>query len=167
MDRNVPSATPTHAEPVDGLITRVKSAQGSLLEHDYEISIDTREQPKSISEKPLRRIVRTFDAEGWLWEILSLVTACASLGVFMSLLQQYDNQVRPHWTFGMSLNTVVSAVSTVFRISVLVPVTTGISQMGWVWLARRERRLDDISCFDAASRGPWGSLHLVYRTKFA
>lgn len=162
-NRNTPFAKLPQAEPFDSLI---KSAQGFTLELDYDKSTDTREEPRYFPKAPLRRKVSTFHTEGWLWEILSLATACTSLGGFMFLLRQYDNQASPQWPSGLSLNTVVSVISTIFRISVLVPVAAGISQMGWVWLARKERRLDDISCFDAASRGPWGCLRLVYRTKF-
>lgn len=151
-----------HAEHSESLIN---SAEGSILEPTFEGSTDTRKQANSVAVTPRHRKVKTFRTEGWLCEILSLLMACASLIGFMFLLKKYDNQASPQWPHGLSLNTAVSVMSTLFRINVLVAVAAGISQMGWVWLARRERRLDDVACFDAASRGPWGCFRLLGRTR--
>ncbi|TID18691.1 hypothetical protein E2P81_ATG05672 [Venturia nashicola] len=163
MDDHTSHTCPPHVEHTDSLI---ESSQGSILESVFEGLTNVTQSAKSVDGMSHHRKVKALRADGWIWEILSLLTACASLIGFMFLLKKYDNQASPQWPHGLSLNTVVSVMSTMFRINVLVPVAAGMSQMGWIWLARRERRLDDISCFDAASRGPWGCLRLLGRTKF-
>ncbi|KAE9984652.1 hypothetical protein EG327_004966 [Venturia inaequalis] len=165
LDNYIPLTPPPYAEHTDSLI---RPAQGSISESAFEDSTTATQSANSakpVGGKSHHRKVKALRAERWLWEILSLLTACASLIGFMFLLKNYDNQASPQWPHGLSLNTVVSVMSTVFRINILVPVAAGISQMGWICLARRERRLDDIACFDAASRGPWGCLRLLGRTK--
>jgi hypothetical protein len=139
-------------------VAKNNSTESSLLtEHGHE-------------EHPLKnrtpRFAGIFSPHGWLWEILSLVLAVVSLIGLVCLLRQYQNKASPDWKYGITLNTIVSVISTVFRISILVSVAASISQMGWVWLARKSRNLDDVCVYDSASRGPWGSIRLLWRTKF-
>lgn len=141
-------------------LTSLKGAQTSLLSSTTSLIENSRAHTSP------RHILKTLYNYPWLWETLSLLSAFLSLCGFMLLLHHYDNRPNPTWFSGLSLNTVVSVISTVFRISMLVPVAASISQMGWVWLVERERGLDDVCCFDGASRGPWGGLRLVWRTGF-
>jgi len=139
-------------------VKKVNSTESSLLTgHGHE-------------EHPLKnrapQFAGVFSPHGWLWEILSLVLAVANLVGLVFLLRQYQNKASPHWRYGITLNTIVSVISTVFRVSILVSVAASISQMGWVWLARKSRNLDDVCVYDCASRGPWGSIRLLLRTKF-
>ncbi|QDS77233.1 hypothetical protein FKW77_003088 [Venturia effusa] len=142
-----------------------ESAQGSIIDPASEDATDTQRKTNTVAEPQFHQS-KTLHAKGWLWEVLSLLTACVSLAGFMSLLMRYDGKPSPHWKFGMSLNTAVSLMSTMFRINILVPIAAGISQMGWIWLARPGGRLDDVVRFDDASRGPWGCLVLLRRTRF-
>lgn len=45
-------------------------------------------------------------------------------------------------------------------------VGAAISQSKWLWYRQSEpRRLQDLELFDQASRGPWGSLELLFRLR--
>jgi len=44
----------------------------------------------------------------------------------------------------------------------MVAVAAGISQQKWNWFSRRARVVKDLQVFDDASRGPWGSIKLVF-----
>lgn len=46
----------------------------------------------------------------------------------------------------------------------MIPVSSAISRAQWTWF-RRERPLHDFHLFDQASRGPWGSLALIWRVR--
>ncbi|CAK1364215.1 unnamed protein product [Cercospora beticola] len=45
---------------------------------------------------------------------------------------------------------------------VLIPVTSGLSQLKWVWFAQKRRTMSDLRYFDSASRGIIGSLALIF-----
>ncbi|KAF6818031.1 hypothetical protein CSOJ01_02168 [Colletotrichum sojae] len=47
----------------------------------------------------------------------------------------------------------------------VIPVAEGLSQAKWNWFRKKPRPLDDFDAFDKASRGPWGSVTLLFRTK--
>ncbi|KAK4951493.1 hypothetical protein LTR10_010469 [Elasticomyces elasticus] len=48
------------------------------------------------------------------------------------------------------------------RSSLLLYVTQGIAQLKWPYFQRRTHRLSDLQIFDDASRGPLGSLYLLW-----
>ncbi|MAD87688.1 MAG: hypothetical protein CL912_32410 [Deltaproteobacteria bacterium] len=41
----------------------------------------------------------------------------------------------------------------------------GISQLKWIWF-KDPRSLTDLTTFENASRGPWGSAQLLFTLKF-
>lgn len=103
-----------------------------------------------------------------MWEILSLALAAASILALIAILRTHDSKPSPEWSlgpFGVTLNAIVSIVSTVFRASLLMPVAQSISQFGWIWYTQ-PRPFRDICYYDSASRGPLGSIRLLYRLHF-
>lgn len=102
------------------------------------------------------------------YEIFSLLLATVSLiGIFI-LLKQYDHKPSPQWSlgnWGITLNTVLSFLSLVFRSSLLMPVAQSISQLAWIWYLQ-PKPLQDVVYYDSASRGPLGSIRLLLRLRF-
>ena len=66
----------------------------------------------------------------------------------------------------MSLNTLVAILSTLARTALLVPVASCISQLKWIYLVSASRSLRSVQVFDDASRGPWGSMELIWKLNF-
>ena len=66
------------------------------------------------------------------------------------------------WNAWLRPNTVVSALSTLAKSSMLMVVGQGLGQLKWQHFERRPRRLFDFDVFENASRGPLGSLLLLY-----
>jgi len=56
----------------------------------------------------------------------------------------------------------ISVFSTLSKSALLVAVAEGISQLKWIYFRERRHRLYDLQVFDEASRGPWGSLQLLW-----
>lgn len=102
-------------------------------------------------------------------EITALVLALASLLGLVAILFVYNGKPNPEWSMAhigsITLNTIISIISTVFRATLLVPVAQSISQSCWVWF-KRPRPLQDVVYYDFASRGPYGSLQLLSRIRF-
>jgi hypothetical protein len=98
----------------------------------------------------------------WLFDTFSF---CAAFTVFIgvvAILAIYDGRPNPLWTGGITLNTVISVASMLFRICLMVPVASCISQMSWIWLAKDRRLLYDVVRFDQASHSPYVSFQLLF-----
>ncbi|KAH0441178.1 hypothetical protein CcaCcLH18_02088 [Colletotrichum camelliae] len=132
---------------------------------------DSRRDPsRDISEKPDPKpdgdLLLSWNATllAWwqelVWCAISLLSVCA----LYIVLRHYDNKPLPNWPSGLTLNTVIALLATVARSAFVIPVSEGLSQLKWLWY-RKQRTLKDFQDFDAASRGPWGSLQLVKTTK--
>jgi hypothetical protein len=46
-----------------------------------------------------------------------------------------------------------------------MPVAECINQLTWVWFGHKARPLEDAVYYDSASRGPLGSLKLLFRLR--
>ncbi|KAH8725885.1 hypothetical protein GQ44DRAFT_615031 [Phaeosphaeriaceae sp. PMI808] len=106
---------------------------------------------------PVRSVLRT-----WLFELISMYAAMCVFATTIAILGIYNGHPNPLWNGGITLNTVLSFSSMLFRISLMVPVASCLSQLTWVWLAQAQRPLYDIVRFDHASRSPYGSLKLLF-----
>lgn len=96
----------------------------------------------------------------WLNEVASCLVAFGVLIAIICVLNQNDGQPLPEWKYGITLNALVSVLSTILKAAAVMPLAVGISQAKWLWYAE-PRPLKDIETFDDASRGPWGSFLLL------
>uniref|UniRef100_A0A8H7N2X7 Uncharacterized protein n=1 Tax=Bionectria ochroleuca TaxID=29856 RepID=A0A8H7N2X7_BIOOC len=99
--------------------------------------------------------------EAWAGEIIWSFLAVLLFLTLIIILTLYDGRPMPKWPMGLTLNTVIAILATISRAFTVIPITEGLSQLKWNWLALRKRPLRDLYIFDQASRGPWGSLILI------
>ncbi|KAK5069840.1 hypothetical protein LTR64_007977 [Lithohypha guttulata] len=52
-------------------------------------------------------------------------------------------------------------MTAILKASLMLPIAEGISELKWQWF-EKPRTLSDISTFDSASRGPWGSFLFLF-----
>ena len=111
----------------------------------------------------------------WKWEIAGVVGSALALMGIIVFANHYDNGPTPSWSmtvtkfdknFTVTMNSILSLLSTIAKICVLIPVTKGLGQLKWIWFAKRERSLEDIETFESASRGLTGSALLMWKLKF-
>lgn len=111
----------------------------------------------------------------WKWEIVGVVGSALALMGIIIFANHFDNGPTPSWsmtvakynkTFTVTMNSILSLLSTIAKICVLIPVTKGLGQLKWIWFAKRERSLRDIETFESASRGLTGSALLMWKLKF-
>ncbi|KAF7931351.1 hypothetical protein BELL_0139g00090 [Botrytis elliptica] len=109
-------------------------------------------------------IVRTM-----IFEILGLILAGASLSGLVVLLLKRQGTEPPFWSLGLlgnlTLNTIVSIVSTVFGTTLMVAVSQNISQLCWLRY-QKTRSLQEICYYDSASRGATGCISLLWHSPF-
>jgi len=100
----------------------------------------------------------------WGLELLSCLASAAALAAIIATLSIHNNQPLPEWPFGVSINAVIGLLATTLRVTMILPIAEGISQLKWLWY-RRPRAMKDLDRFDEASRGPLGSGKLLTRLK--
>ncbi|KAK5688815.1 hypothetical protein LTS10_000793 [Elasticomyces elasticus] len=159
--RLIPPATQLQeyqAGPVDG--QRRRKLETLLIEdsHDRQTSFSRR---KSTTNKPARASLFRL----WWAELLAATFSLACLAVQAGLLRALDGKPLGTWRLlrsDISPNTLISILATLNRSSLLLYVTQGIAQLKWPYFQRQIHRLSDLQLFDDASRGPLGSLYLLW-----
>ena len=98
----------------------------------------------------------------WLPETAGILTSVLLLYILSYLLNVFDGRPVFEWK-SITLNTVVSVLSTASKAALLYAMSQLISQWKWILFTRTSRPLLDFERIDAASRGPVGSLMLIWR----
>ena len=124
------------------------------------------EHPLSIPVPPflitIREQISRYIIEWWLLELLSWFIGALSVAALVIILHHYDGQPMPHWDFG--LNALISLLAGITRSSLLVPTYGALGQLKWNWFRANPKLMVDFEIFDSASRGPLGSIFLLFRT---
>ncbi|KAI0436476.1 hypothetical protein F4803DRAFT_223442 [Xylaria telfairii] len=97
----------------------------------------------------------------WLFEIGALLISAATLGGIVVTLTLHADRPLPQWPFGITINALVSTLSTISKSALLMALGAAIGQRKWIRLSRGVNPLSDLEVYDEASRGPWGSLSLL------
>ena len=102
----------------------------------------------------------------WKYELLSMVVSVGALLSIVAVLFAFDGKPMTRWKAIAQPNTVVSALSTLAKSSMLMVVGQALGQLKWQHFESRPRSLIDFEIFDSASRGPWGALELLCRIRW-
>ena len=105
-----------------------------------------------------------FDVD-WTWETVCVIVRVLSFSALAIVFKCFNGKPLQDWTFYLSLNTVASILGTLGKSSLLLAVSAAIGQGKWLWFQTRQRPLIEFDTFDEASRGPLGSLKLLWRTR--
>ncbi|KAK7961909.1 uncharacterized protein PG986_002734 [Apiospora aurea] len=81
--------------------------------------------------------------------------------VALGTLLPYHGKPLPQWPFRITINSLISIYSTVLKAAISVVLSSGLGQLQWAWF-RSLRPLHDAVRYDEATRGPWGSLQILY-----
>lgn len=101
----------------------------------------------------------------WLFEILSWIISAVCMGSIVVVLIYLKDRKVPRWPFGLTLNAFIAVVSRVASAALLLPTTEALGQLKWSWFLEGSKQMWDFEIFDNASRGPWGAILLLIRTK--
>jgi hypothetical protein len=86
------------------------------------------------------------------------------MGAIVGVLIFLRDEKLPKWPLGLTLNSYISILSKIAGAALLLPTTEALGQLKWGWF-QKPRKMVDFEIFDEASRGPWGSLMLILRSK--
>ncbi|KAF2036629.1 hypothetical protein EK21DRAFT_51413 [Setomelanomma holmii] len=99
----------------------------------------------------------------WLFEIVSVTTSAICMGAIIIILASLKDQALNKWPLGLTIITVLSKIASA---ALILPISEAIGQLKWSWFHGKESKdAFDFEIFDKASRGAWGSILLLIRTK--
>ncbi|KAH8743762.1 hypothetical protein F5883DRAFT_388839, partial [Diaporthe sp. PMI_573] len=93
----------------------------------------------------------------WWQEMLSAMLSMLCTVVIIVILYKVDDKLLADWDEPVSLNAVISVLSTAVKAGLILPVAECISQLKWIYLQSSKSHLEQLQVFDNASRGPAGS----------
>ncbi|KAK0391655.1 hypothetical protein NLU13_1154 [Sarocladium strictum] len=130
-----------------------------------ERSRDIRQAPAASSVKHTPRQTWLQSASPWALELVWCLLSVVLLMGLVMVLSTYDKQRLPEIPLGITLNTIVAILATATRAVTVFLIGQGISQLKWNQYVGGHKPLTNLQVFDEASRGPWGSLQMVFRTR--
>ena len=105
----------------------------------------------------------------WTIELIAAGIAVAGIALLAGILKYFDNKPQRDYHLMNSqtynLNSIVAAIATVMRVALGVVLGSALSQCMWNRFSTKDgtvRHLTDLSVFDQASRGAWGSVRLIW-----
>ena len=129
---------------------------------------------------------RSWYYDWWFWEIAGALLSLGSTVAMIVMLAVCNNKPLPVLQHGITLNAMLSVLSTIAKVSLLfypfirsiiiadkntnvektsmlLAATESIGQAKWLLFRKQSRNLADFKTIDEASRGPWGAFQLLYR----
>ena len=105
----------------------------------------------------------------WLLELVSWLFSAVCMAAVIGVLIGLQDKPLSEWKLadktGLTLNTYISILSKMAGAALILPVSEALGQLKWSWFLEHSKQMWDFEIFDNASRGPWGSLLLLIRTK--
>lgn len=90
----------------------------------------------------------------WKVEALGCLFYMACLIALIALLATYDAKPVFNW-HNITLNALVSILSTGNKVAILMAIEEALSQWKWILFWHEPRFLTDFERLNSASRGPW------------
>ena len=125
------------------------------------------QDPKE-QEKDTKRSIWDLISDWFVWEVSAIMLSLGFLIAIIIVLSHFNHQAQPTWNY-MSLNSMISWLSTFSKGCVLFAISETIGQLKWTWLNKQSRPASHLRTFDSASRGLYGSAELIWclRARFA
>ncbi|EGP83002.1 uncharacterized protein MYCGRDRAFT_28664, partial [Zymoseptoria tritici IPO323] len=100
----------------------------------------------------------------WWQEILAATLLCASVVASYATLAPYAGKSLPEWPRYITISAILSIYSVVLRLAATFLLAEGLAQLKWRWFKKSGGvPLHDLVLHDSATRGPVGSLQLLFR----
>ena len=129
-----------------------------------ETSLGTRDIHERLNtskpSKPLPSLLQLVNILKWEFSTWMLGTfGYAAIIIFMIA---FNDKVQKDWHSDVQITAFVAALAQVSQSALLVPTASSIAQLKWKWISAVQRPAMDIQRFDLASRGPDGSMRLLW-----
>lgn len=96
----------------------------------------------------------------WSLEVGAMLLSIGSIIAIVGVLYRENDKSLERWPLAVSLNTVISTLGTLARVTLAFALSACVGQQKWSWLHRRADSLVAFERFDEAAKGPWGGTRL-------
>ncbi|PVI02014.1 hypothetical protein DM02DRAFT_590107 [Periconia macrospinosa] len=103
-----------------------------------------------------------YEFKEWLWEIVAWFIGTLIIVGAVVLLKKLDQTPVRDWPINIQPSTVITAMAYAIQSALLVATQACISQLKWSSF-KQSRRTIDLERYDQASRGPYGSMKILFR----
>jgi hypothetical protein len=110
--------------------------------------------------KPLPSLLQLVSI--WKWELSTWVLGTIGYAAIIILMIMFNDKLQKDWHSDVQITAFVAALAQVSQSALLVPTASSIAQLKWKWISAVQRPAMDIQRFDLASRGPDGSMRLLW-----
>lgn len=100
----------------------------------------------------------------WWLECICLFLMIGALVAVAITVQKYEGMPQPRWRYSITVNTLIAVYTVIITAAMVKILSSGLSQLKWLWY-RKQRSLGDMEYWDQATRGPWGSMLLLWRLR--
>lgn len=143
-----------------------KPLKGATVSSHSYVELDNlksgTQQDRRLSDGPTNAHKPTVGVfHDWWAEILCCLIIIAAMGAIIAIVYPHQNLPLPEWPYNISINSLLAVIVVAMKTAMLLVTAEGLSQLKWAWFKRR-RPLQDLTRYDRASRGPWGSLLLLW-----
>lgn len=171
-ERDGPEYTPIHLESDTNTLEHnsfdhvhhvaTQSDSDTLTAPDQDVYQASTSTPSIVKpKKPQSAWVRL--SSTWWMEVLTICISTGCMVGLVAILANFQNRLTTEWTFFISINAVVAIFITAARATLLATVSVCLSQEKWSHFNNnRARRLQDLNIIDRASRGPLGSIQMLF-----
>lgn len=142
-----------------GFTNEIETPRRDLFENPSDGYQET-EHGKTKPKDKKKSFLTTLN-ERFVWETLGLALAAGVLIALVVILAKHDHKPQPDWSH-MSLNSLISWLSTISKGCIVVCCTEALGQLKWVWVSQGVRPMRQLRTFDSASRGWYGAAELIW-----
>lgn len=104
-------------------------------------------------------------SDTWFYKIIAMNFSVLCFVAIICILWVYDQAPMPLFSYGITLNAIISILVTGCKTSLVFLLGRLIGQLKWIWFRDAHRPVGDMQFFDDASRGPLGSFVILLRDK--
>lgn len=98
----------------------------------------------------------------WVWEFVSVIFSVLCMAAIAIIALNIDGIWLSQWHLDLQPSTIISILMTACQSSVMFSVAEVIGYSKWFYFKTSSRCLKEFDVFDSASRGPLGSLNLLW-----
>jgi hypothetical protein len=99
----------------------------------------------------------------WRWELFKWALGTSALITVFILLLWFKEKPVSAWRSNVQMTAIIAALAQTAQSALMVPVAACIGQLKWTWFRANPQRTIDLETYDMASRGPEGSLKLLFK----
>lgn len=103
---------------------------------------------------------------GWWWEVGACLVGIICMCLTVAILFYMSGKPLNAWRLPIQPNSLIAVFSAITKSALLIPIAECISQLMWVYYDKSKAEpLSQLQYFHDASRGPWGSTVLFWKTR--